>query len=156
MCSSSPRFFLFCEEYMRGPKTLHPHKTMMEAGMDTDGSSSVESDEQNLRVTHIVTANVMLDTGLKLLYMERWIERVKGDQTNIDLFLNKYGIKPITACTVYKDLQMTDVEEARIVGSRKNLQFFMVALYFLQKYPNREDLERITFDYSPGYISNKI
>jgi hypothetical protein len=98
--SSSRRFFLFLEEYTRGPKTLQ-NKTMMEAGMYTDGSSSDESEERNLRVTHIVTANVMMETGLKLFYTERRIERVKRDQrTNIDRFLNKYGIKPVTACTV--------------------------------------------------------
>jgi hypothetical protein len=101
----------------------------MEAGMYTDGCSSDESEERNLRVTHIVTANVMMETGLKLFYTERRIERVKRDQTNIDRFLNKYGIYGIERPDCQTVAQMRN----------ESLDSILVAM---QMFPHDESVQR--------------
>ena len=65
-----------------------------------DNSSSGSDDN----VSHIVTVEEMLQTGLELFYTQARINRVKNNDTNIGRFNLKFGVKPATACMVYEDL----------------------------------------------------
>jgi hypothetical protein len=96
----------------------------------------------------------MVSTGLHLLYNVDRIRRA-NNTTNIRRFASKFGVHPVTACTLYGDLQKTTIETARIVGEDSNLRWLLITLYFLMKYPERDVLES-EFNFSRGYISNKI
>jgi hypothetical protein len=116
---------------------------MLDANDDLD--HSIEDDVRPVK--HIVTVSTMLKFGLLLFYTEKRINRTKQKATNIGRFQKKIGIHPITASTIYKDLQKTDIDEARIDNPNdKTLTFFLAALFMLKKYPKEDDLES-TFDY---------
>ena len=55
-----------------------------------DNSSSGSDDN----VSHIVTVEEMLQTGLELFYTQARINRVKNNDTNIGRFNLKFGVKP--------------------------------------------------------------
>lgn len=118
--------------------------------LDDDDSSF-----EGVPIGHIVTEATMTKTGLSLFYKEVRIKRAKKkDVTNSKRFLRKFGVKPVTACQIYEDMQQTTIEKARVVGNEKQLKFFLMALYYLRKYPEEDDLES-TFDYSKKYIADK-
>jgi DDE superfamily endonuclease len=122
----------------------------------SDDGGSVQSGERDGLVTHIVTVQQILQTGLELLFSEERIARVKNAATNIDRFNTKFGMQPISACMLYEDLQKTTVDEARIDSpDDTSLKFFLISLHYLRKYPTEDVLES-TFDISPRYISTKV
>jgi hypothetical protein len=98
----------------------------------------------------------MLEKGLKLLYTVKRIQGVKNNQTNVHRFNLMFGVQPVTACSIYEDLQKTDLENAHLdSANEKTLEYFLITLYYLRKYPTADDLESI-FDYSPRWISRKV
>ena len=83
-------------------------------------------------VAHVVTAQEMLQTGLEMIYTKARIQQVKNHQTNITRFKTSYGLEPITAATVYEDLQKTSIAEAKIDNPSKiTLKFFLISLFLL-------------------------
>ncbi|KAL3906959.1 MAG: hypothetical protein SGARI_003765, partial [Bacillariaceae sp.] len=107
--------------------------------------------EETEAVKHIVKVKDMMETGLLLLYTKDRIDRVKKRSTNIDRFRKQFGINPITACNLYEDMQLADLETEWVPGPT-SLRFFLMGLYLLRKYPTYDDIES-TFDYAPGYAS---
>jgi hypothetical protein len=62
-------------------------------------NSSVESGERNGLVTHIVAVQRMLQYGLELPYITDQTAWVENLSTEIDQFITKFGIQPVTlAC----------------------------------------------------------
>ena len=113
---------------------------------------SVSSEERD-DVQHIVTIVQMLKFGLELFFTIARIDRVKNNATNVDRFTKKFGVKPVTACMIYEDMQTTTIEGARINNAdEKTLKLFLISLHFLRKYSKESDMES-TFNYSPRYIS---
>lgn len=104
---------------------------------------------------HILTADEVLQSGLTLLYTLQRIERTKSSQTNLERFKSQFGATPSLVCSLYEDMQQTDIAEAKVDGDKKSLKYLLITLHFLYKYPKYDDLEA-KFDYSPGYIARKI
>jgi len=115
---------------------------------DTSGE---EEDLTDVFVTHIVTSDEMLATGINLFYMEDRISRATT-QTNVERFFHKFGLAPVTACLVYEDIQRI---QARKDLTDLDLTFFLISLYYLCTYPKYHELES-NFDYSQGYIASII
>ena len=116
-------------------------------------------EEDNARdelVTHVVRIQQMLQTGLELFYKPERINRVQNVTTNIRRFGLKFGIQPVTACTLYEDLQKTSVDASRIDNpDDTSLKHFLISLYFLRKYPTEDEMES-TLDFAPRYISGVV
>lgn len=116
----------------------------------------MSSDEDQLgKVTHIVTVKKMTRAGLKLFYTEERVARVKTEEKNSDRFRMKYGVMPVTACTLYEDMQKTNLEQVNFKAGERSLKFFLISLYFLRHYPNYNELES-TFDLNQGHLASKI
>lgn len=112
--------------------------------------------ERDDLVTHIVTVQQILQAGLALFYSPARVARVKNNSTNLDRFNTKFGVQPVTACMIYEDLQKTNIDDARIDSPNDiSLKFFLISLYYLQKYPT-EDVMESTLDISPRYISKMV
>ena len=113
-----------------------------------------DNNEEPRPVPHIVTAEEMLLKGLRMLYSEGRVKRAKG-KTNEERFCDSYGVHTHTACDTYEMLQTSSNSDARIENAGPlELQFFLIALYFLRNYPTRGQLEQ-KFDYSKGYVAAK-
>lgn len=101
----------------------------------------------------IHTSRDVLLTGLKLVYSEARIYRVKDDpgesKTNAQRFKDHFGASHIVVALIWKDLQTTSLRRARI----KVLKFdaFLEALNFLYRY-KRESEREAQFDKSPKTI----
>jgi transcription elongation factor Elf1 len=121
---------------------------------DDDDMISSDDEEDTPPPTHIVTVDEMLSAGLRLRYKTDRITRATRN-TNMDRFNENYNCYPITACSLYELLQTTTIKEARIANaSPTTLEHFLIALYFLFRYPTREGMEA-AFDKSKGYVSKK-
>lgn len=108
------------------------------------------------RASHVVTAHQMLDFGLSLLYKPERLKRTKKEETNSIRFNLKFGVKPMSAASLYEDMQETEIDAARIENPDvRTLQYFLITLYFLRKYPVMDVIES-TFDFSTGFIGRKI
>ena len=55
---------------------------------------------------------------------------------------------------VYTDLQITTIADAKIEGGDLDLKYFLMALYYLRKYPTEEDLTA-DFDFSNYWARKK-
>ena len=71
-------------------------------------------------VSHIVTLEEMMRTGLELLYTLGRIERVKNESTNVGRFNLMFGVPPITACRIYEDAQRSNLEEVEMAKRQTN------------------------------------
>lgn len=119
-------------------------------------NSMGDNDIEGRQAHHVVTAHQILEFGLMLLHSGKRIQRAKKGETNNVRFNLKYGLKPMSAATLYEDMQVTDIDSARIEkADAKTLKFFLITLYFLRKHPVMDVIES-TFDYSPGCIGNVI
>ena len=100
------------------------------------------SEEEEVAL-HFVTVEEMRRVGLEIVgYRKKQLKRAKQKRRN-QWFKQTFGISHLTASHVCCDLQTTDLEGARIVGSDRDLLAFLMALYYLKKYPTEADLERI-------------
>ena len=87
--------------------------------------------------------------GLKLVHFtEARINRVKKWSTNIQRFKDHYGCNPSVAAQIFEDLQMTEVDEARLGKNKININYFLSTLYFLKVYETEKRREPV-FDRSP-------
>ena len=110
-------------------------------------ASSDADDSDDEVPDHLVTAPVMLRTGLLLMgFTEARIRRAK-DETNQERFLNHVGVAASTACAICEDMQLATIADARIKGSELNLKWFLLGLCCIRKCPKASDLES-KFDYS--------
>ena len=88
-------------------------------------------------------------TGLKLVYSQERIFRVWGNavtsKTNVQRFKDHYGVNPVIAAQVWRDLQTTTINRARLRVLK--LDNFLETLHFLFWY-KREVEREATFDSS--------
>ena len=119
--------------------------------MAGNDDSSVEEE-----VGHVVTLLEMQREGLLIAhYTEQRYARTKKHYANSDRFLECFGVRPATACTIYEDLQTTDIETAKIKGSPLELKYFLLGLYFLAHYPKESQMEPL-FDYSRKWARDLV
>ena len=122
--------------------------------LHNDSISSSEAVEQNVPL-HFVTVEEMRRVGLQLSgYSAKKIRRAKTPKGN-SWFKKTYGISHLTASHVYRDLQTTDLKDAKIIGSVKQLRNFLMGVFYLKKYPTEADLER-TFGYCEYTSREKV
>ena len=69
----------------------------------------------------------------------------------------QFGLAPHTTCRVYEDMQTTTIDLGNLsfTAGMTDLRFFLMALFFLRKYPTYDAIEQ-TFDLSPGYAAKKV
>jgi DDE superfamily endonuclease len=112
------------------------------------------SDESSIE-HHIIAVKEMQYKGLRLVGYTRTRIKRAADATNIERYQSHYGVSPGVCCTIYEDLQITAVEEARINnGSDTTLKWFLIALHFLRRYPTEDEREAL-FDVSKPYGAQK-
>ena len=92
---------------------------------------------------HVVTVQSMMIRGLRIArFIPEQTARF-SDKTNRQQFLDHFGASPRVSCVIYNDLQLTDVEDAKLEGNDDNLDMFLKALYFLRKYPKESQMASI-------------
>lgn len=102
-----------------------------------------ESEQEPPAPDHVVDAEEMMYLGLQIArYTLVQIQRV-SDKTNLQNYKDHFGASPCVCCVVYSDLQLTDIEEAKLRGNQTNLVWFLKALYFLRCYPKESRLASI-------------
>ena len=120
--------------------------------MNTRGDAEVEQEGAN--PLHFVTIEEMRRLGLRLVgYSAKQLQKAKTKRRN-RWFKQAFGITHLTAAHVYRGLQTTHVEEAKIAGSDQALINFLMGVFYLRKYPMESDLER-TFGYSETEKSSR-
>jgi hypothetical protein len=121
--------------------------------MSDNDNGSNESDAPTCG--HVILPGNVMYRGLKLVGYRRSRIKRATDAENTRRFRAHFGINPATACTIYEDLQNSEIEEVRMEGSDAAVKFLLIALNFLRKYPHEDDLEA-RFDYSSGWLRKKI
>ena len=115
--------------------------------MNNNNHTGSDTDDDGPIAPHVVTIEEMLSFGLELAgYKEPRVDRARAE-TNEERFAANFGVATATACTIYEDMQLTTIEASRIDGTPLELKYFLMALYYLRKYPTESDLEA-KFDYS--------
>ena len=110
--------------------------------------------EEEPVINHMLSPNEMLNKALILRgYTARRLRRVKP-KTNVFRFKHHFGVSPCTAARVYSDLQSTADEEYKMEGGERDLKYFVMALYYIRKYPTEEDLSA-SFDFSSKWAREK-
>lgn len=113
-------------------------------------SDSSDSDNE-YENHHFVFPPEMRQRGLVLLgYTTTQIDRAQDD-TNKKRFKSTFGASAATLCTIYEDLQSTNL----IFGEDNTLKWFLISFYFLKKYPTEKDREYI-FKVSEKYSRTMI
>ena len=109
---------------------------------DDDNDDSSYSDDDNPLITHVVTPKEMMTTGLIITgYTEERLTRCRP-ATNKIRFKRTFGIEAVTMVTIYEDLQRITKENMRLVGSKRNLKWFLRTIFYLRKYPTEDNIER--------------
>ena len=104
---------------------------------------------------HFVSVEQIRREGLLFARYRRKQIRKAKPSVRVKWFKRAFGITHLTAAHVYRDLQTTDVEDAKIKGSPKQLENFLMALFYMKKYPFNNDLER-EFGYTEETCSEKV
>jgi hypothetical protein len=85
----------------------------------------------------IVTPDEMMHKGLKLGgFNERQIKNA-GLALKYTRFKSWFGSHPVVYAQIWEDLLTTEIVEARILP-KHDVDYFLMALYFLKTYPNEE------------------
>jgi len=99
-------------------------------------------DNDDPSITHVVTPTEMMTTGLIITgYTQGRLSKCRP-ATNKIRFKRTFGVKAATMVTIYKDLQRITDENVRLVGSKRNLKWFLRTIFYLQKYPTEDNIER--------------
>jgi hypothetical protein len=92
---------------------------------------------------HVVTVEHMMHRGLAIArFSPEQIGRF-SNETNRQHCIDHFGASPRVCCVIYNDLQLTDIEAAKLTGSESNLTWFLKSMYFLRKYPKESQLVSI-------------
>ena len=107
-----------------------------------DNDDSLYSDNSNSLISHVVDPTEMMTTGLTITgYTQERLSRCHP-ATNKLRFKRTFGVTAATMVTIYEDLQrITDVN-MRLEGSKRNLKWFLRTIFYLQKYPTEDNIER--------------
>jgi hypothetical protein len=99
------------------------------------------NNENNL--TSILTADEFLKIGLQLVgYKKRRIRRAKK-RSNVERFLGHYGSIPCIYAMIWEVLQTTEVKEARVPAEHLKVEYFLMAMHHLKRYPTEVEQEGI-------------
>jgi hypothetical protein len=98
---------------------------------------------------HIVTAQEMLSAGVTLLLEEKTVNR-RCVNSHLKTFLDHFGVRASTACSIYEDLQV----KVGVVHNNESIKWFLISLYYLKNYPKEHQLES-TFNINEKYGSKK-
>jgi hypothetical protein len=119
---------------------------MEDVSADDDEDVSTDDDEDDEELL-VYTANKILKIGLLLVgFRRRRIRRAKK-KTNVERFRGHFGSNPNVCAQIFEDLQTTNVEEARVPPVSRNVQYFLMAMHHLKRYPTEVEREAI-FDIS--------
>ena len=106
----------------------------------SDNDDLLYSDDDNSLITHVVTPTEMMTTGLIITgYTEERLTRC-SPATNKLRFKRTFGVTARTMVTIYEDLQRITDENMRLVGSERNLKWFLRTIFYLQKYPTEDNI----------------
>jgi hypothetical protein len=112
-------------------------------------------DDEHTNVTSVLTADEFMKIGLKLVgYKRRRIRRAKKS-TNVERFVEHFGSIPCVCASIWEDLQTTIVEEAQVEEKDLNVEYFLMAMHHLKRYPTEAEREAI-FDISKKWGRNKV
>jgi len=98
----------------------------------------------------VLTALEILHIGLRLVNFtcER-INRIAEDSTtNADRFRKHCGVDHFVAAQMFEDLQITEIEEARLDENKISIKCYLIAMHFVKVYDVEGRREPI-FDLSP-------
>ena len=88
----------------------------------------------------ILTADQILRTGLLVVgFSDRRIQNVERAKS-LERFRTAYGSNPIVYAQIWEDLQTTEIPEARIDKKTMDLNYFLMWLRFLKRYPTECEL----------------
>jgi hypothetical protein len=86
----------------------------------------------------IYTADEILSIGLTLMGFPHERQESVSRDKNLDRFRSHYGSNPVVYAQIWEDLQLTDIEDARIdAPTAKSLKYFLMSINFLKCYPVR-------------------
>ena len=123
--------------------------------MDIEANHAEENENNAEDVTlHIVTAFDMLETGLEYVKWDKNRVERASDMTNVNRFCQSYGTTPVVLCTMYEDLQTTNIESARIIGGTLMLKYLLMAMNFLREYEIEGNRERM-WNYSQKWARDR-
>ena len=98
------------------------------------------SDDNNPLITHVVTPTEMMTTGLTITgYTQERLSRC-NPATNKIRFKHTFWVEAATMVTIYNDLQRITDKNMWLVGSKRNLKWFLRTIFYLQKYPTEDDI----------------
>ena len=125
-------------------------------------SDNVDSSDDGLELSenhHIVMVAEMQQIGLQLLgYSDQQLIRGE-DNENGKRFKSAFGASPSVLCSVYEDLQTSDIVDngfvVKIAGNYTSLKWLLISFHFLRKYPTEKDREYI-FNVSERHSRTKI
>jgi hypothetical protein len=101
---------------------------------------SDDDDDDDDIECEVYTANEIMKQGLLLVnYTRRRIKRAKMKR-NIERFKGHFGSKPSVIAQIWEDLQTVQVGEARVLPEDLHMNFFLMAMHHLKRYPT--ELER--------------
>ena len=87
-----------------------------------------------------LSASEILKIGLgKTGYNDVFQGRVR-DEKNEERFRSIFGSSQYVVAAIWKDLQTTEIPEAKVIGNGSNLHYFFMSLHFLKCYPTENVL----------------
>ena len=98
---------------------------------------------------HIVTTQEMLSAGVTLLLEEKQLKR-RCFSTHLKMFLDHFGVRASTACSIYEDLQI----KLGVVHNNESIKWFLISLHYMKNYPKEHQLES-TFGINKKYGSKQ-
>ena len=81
--------------------------------------------------TVVLTAMEILHVGLRLVnFSYARINRIAEDsRTNVVRFTKHYGVDHFVAAQMFEDLQVTDIEEARLDETKTSIKYYSITPY---------------------------
>lgn len=99
------------------------------------------ADENSTTVPSLVTAAEFLELGLSVWYTNERLRNFRTTWSKTNLFVDYYGARPSLVATLWEDLQLTNIEAAKLEENRLMPKHFLMALHTLKRYPT--DNERM-------------
>ena len=87
----------------------------------------------------ILTAEQMLEKGLRRLGVTPQEQQGRKEHTNVEDFAAHFGPSPDVASKLWEILQTTDIVEARIDPKKHYCRDFLTALHWLKRYPTEKE-----------------
>lgn len=116
------------------------------------GDYESEDDDGLIAPKVILTPDEVMITGLSLVnYSVGRINRVKTKSTNTRRFKTHFGCNQYVAAAIFEDLQITQIDEARLDDHKISIHYFLQSLHFLYVYDTELRREPL-FDQLPKIL----